>query len=229
MKKLKKIDENRTEIVEERSKTFLRPNFLLTRTVNNIVNQVKVPKMTPKKRKLDDTSYTDFDNDIETKALKALSKDSFTIAIPLYTFVDSPVQNKKDVTIKILNVDPLILDSIETANNLKELYASKETNPKITYGCKYCDKCNFRTEHNLLIHVKFSHLCKFCLKCFKKENLLQSHIKKLHSISYCTICNVGLNKHLLKNHLKKIHDLELPSNVNLINCNAREVLIDDIV
>lgn len=240
MRKLKKVDKNRAEIVvEQPKKSSLKPNFLLTKTVSNILNQVKVPKVTPRKRKLEtmDVELPEItprkkkviETDIEMTDMQAEKKeieDSNKFAIPTYFFVDSKTQTKSNVTVKQLNVEPLILDSGESLRNLKEFIASKETNPKIVYDCKYCDKKNLKTEHSLLIHVKFAHLCVHCLKCFKKESLLNQHVKKEHQTSYCTICNAEFNKQLVKNHLKKLHNIDLPANSNLIRSSDRETLVE---
>ena len=147
------------------------------------------------------------------------------IITPHYFF--NTWQNSEGKRVKRINVVPKERHVDEHDQFNFELEFGQDEENEIIQ-CKYCEKA-FTIEHHSMVHLRKSHLCSLCLKCFKKSKDLNSHVKTHNSFTciYCKQTHKTFHSNALyKVHLKKNHNIQLPAHLNLIDSDCREILHD---
>ena len=101
-------------------------------------------------------------------------------------------------------------------NNMKR-HGLKHNKVKIKHeSClRQCSKCEYRTKwksnlnkHYERVHVQDKNFpCPTCGKIFKKQTLLEKHMKNAHALHKCTHCDYQSNyKSGLKKHIEFVHE-----------------------
>lgn len=127
---------------------------------------------------------------------------------------DSESTRKRIKTLKPSAVIPMDL------NQINELCLSPleiDSDAQSIYKCNHCPKA-FAAPHHLMIHLRKSHLCQYCLATFSKINDLYSHVKEMHKTFDCLLCSKEFQSNgNLRQHMRKNHGIFLPAHISLLN------------
>lgn len=127
---------------------------------------------------------------------------------------DSESYRKKIKTLKPSAVIPPDL------NKIYELCMSPiafDGDTQSIYKCSHCPKA-FAAPHHLMIHMRKSHMCQYCLATFSKINDLYSHVKEMHKTFDCLLCSKEFQSNgNLRQHMRKNHSIFLPAHISLLN------------
>lgn len=127
---------------------------------------------------------------------------------------DSESYRKKIKTLKPSAVIPPNLDKI---NELCMSPIEIDGDTQSIYKCSHCPKA-FAAPHHLMIHMRKSHMCQYCLATFSKINDLYSHVKEMHRTFDCLLCNKEFQSNgNLRQHMRKNHSIFLPAHISLLN------------
>ncbi|XP_055315130.1 zinc finger protein 423-like [Sitodiplosis mosellana] len=127
---------------------------------------------------------------------------------------DSESYRKKIKTLKPSAVIPPDLDKI---NELCMSPMEIDGDTQSIYKCSHCPKA-FAAPHHLMIHMRKSHMCQYCLATFAKINDLYSHVKEMHKTFDCLLCSKEFQSNgNLRQHMRKNHSIFLPAHISLLN------------
>lgn len=127
---------------------------------------------------------------------------------------DSESYRKKIKTLKPSAVIPPDLDKI---NELCMSPMELDGDTQSIYKCSHCPKA-FAAPHHLMIHMRKSHMCQYCLATFSKITDLYSHVKEMHKTFDCLLCNKEFQSNgNLRQHMRKNHSIFLPAHISLLN------------
>ncbi|GAB0090829.1 hypothetical protein DMENIID0001_055930 [Sergentomyia squamirostris] len=118
--------------------------------------------------------------------------------------------------LKTLDITGVIITQDQNVGELKEEIIQDEQDKDDMFLCRYCPKAFF-SAHHLMMHLKKSHMCQFCLQGFNKVNDLHQHIEHEHYKFECHFCPREFSSNNnLRTHLKRRHGIHLPAHVSLI-------------
>lgn len=127
---------------------------------------------------------------------------------------DSESTRKRIKTLKPSAVIPMDLKQI---NELCLSPLEIDSDTQSIYKCNHCPKA-FAAPHHLMIHLRKSHLCQYCLATFSKINDLYSHVKEFHKTFDCLLCSKEFQSNgNLRQHMRKNHGIFLPAHISLLN------------
>lgn len=127
---------------------------------------------------------------------------------------DSESYRKKIKTLKPSAVIPPDLNKI---NELCMSPIEFDGDSQSIYKCSHCPKA-FAAPHHLMIHMRKSHMCQYCLATFSKINDLYSHVKEMHKTFDCLLCSKEFQSNgNLRQHMRKNHSIFLPAHISLLN------------
>lgn len=132
----------------------------------------------------------------------------------------SESHRKNIKTLKPSAVIPPDLDKINELLGLSPLDSDGDT--QSIYKCSHCPKA-FAAPHHLMIHMRKSHLCQYCLATFSKINDLYTHVKEMHKTFECLLCGKEFQSNgNLRQHMRKNHSIFLPAHISLLNISDME-------
>lgn len=177
----------------------------------------------------------------ETNTLDSASRIGVNIALPYFmianntTNADPVVQNdnetlsndnKKNDTsqsvthskpIKTLTASLIVPTSLEQINELAVSSLQTEDDAQSIFKCSHCPKA-FAAPYHLMIHMRKSHLCQYCLSTFNKITELYEHVKEAHQSFDCLLCDKEFQSNgNLRQHMRKNHAIFLPAYISLLN------------
>lgn len=132
----------------------------------------------------------------------------------------SESHRKNIKTLKPSAVIPPDLDKINELLGLSPLDSDGDI--QSIYKCSHCPKA-FAAPHHLMIHMRKSHLCQYCLATFSKINDLYTHVKEMHKTFECLLCGKEFQSNgNLRQHMRKNHSIFLPAHISLLNVSDME-------
>lgn len=129
---------------------------------------------------------------------------------------DSESYRKKIKTLKPSAIIPPDLNKInEMCRSPMKINGDIDT--QSIYKCSHCPKA-FASPQHLMIHMRKSHMCQYCLATFSKINDLYSHVKEAHQTFDCLLCSKEFQSNgNLRQHMRKNHSIFLPAHISLLN------------
>lgn len=126
------------------------------------------------------------------------------------------VQRKQVKTLKPSAIIPSDLNKINELLSMSPL--ENDTDPKTTiFKCNHCPKA-YAAPHHLMVHLRKSHLCQYCLATFVKINDLYGHVKEMHRTFECLLCGKAFQSNgNLRQHLRRHHFIFLPAHISLLS------------
>lgn len=120
--------------------------------------------------------------------------------------------------IKTLTPSAIIPDNLDKINELCMLPEDVNGDGHSIYKCNYnCPKA-FATPYHLMVHMRKSHMCQYCLGTFTKINDLYEHVKDVHKTFNCLLCSKEFQSNgNLRQHMRKNHSIFLPAHISLLN------------
>lgn len=135
---------------------------------------------------------------------------------------DGNTQRKQVKTLKPSAIIPSDLNKINELLSMPPL--ENDTDAKSTiFKCSHCPKA-YAAPHHLMVHMRKSHLCQYCLATFSKITDLYGHVKEMHRTFECLLCGKEFQSNgNLRQHMRKNHSIFLPAHISLLNVsNANE-------
>lgn len=131
---------------------------------------------------------------------------------------DSNVQRKQVKTLKPSAIIPSDLNKINELLSMPPLENDTDTNTKSTiFKCSHCPKA-YAAPHHLMVHMRKSHLCQYCLATFSKITDLYGHVKQMHRTFECLLCGKEFQSNgNLRQHMRKNHSIFLPAHISLLS------------
>lgn len=129
---------------------------------------------------------------------------------------DIKMQRKQ---IKTLKPSARITSDVTKINELLSMsLLDTDTDTKSTiFKCSHCPKA-YAAPHHLMVHMRKSHLCQYCLATFSKITDLYGHVKEIHRTFECLICGKEFQSNgNLRQHMRKNHSIFLPAHISLLN------------
>lgn len=128
---------------------------------------------------------------------------------------DPDSHRKKIKTLKPSAIIPPDLDKINELLGISPLESDNDA--QSIFKCSHCPKA-FAAPHHLMIHMRKSHLCQYCLATFSKINDLYGHVKEMHKTFECLLCGKEFQSNgNLRQHMRKNHSIFLPAHISLLN------------
>lgn len=129
-------------------------------------------------------------------------------------------ESKKIRTLKPSAVITSDLDKINELLNMSPLESTTNDDSHAIFKCNHhCPKA-FATPHHLMIHMRKSHLCQYCMATFSKINDLYTHVKEMHKTFECLLCRKEFQSNgNLRQHMRNNHSIFLPAHISLLNCS----------
>lgn len=131
---------------------------------------------------------------------------------------DGNVQRKQVKTLKPSAIIPSDLNKINELLSMPPLENDTDTDNKLTiFKCSHCPKA-YASPHHLMVHMRKSHLCQYCLATFSKITDLYGHVKEEHRTFECLLCSKEFQSNgNLRQHLRKNHSIFLPAHISLLS------------
>ncbi|XP_031619616.1 uncharacterized protein LOC116338475 [Contarinia nasturtii] len=131
--------------------------------------------------------------------------------------VDEDSQDSYRKKIKTLKPSAVIPPDLDKINELCMSPMELDGDTQSIYKCSHCPKA-FAGSHHLMIHMRKSHMCQYCLSTFSKINDLYSHVKEMHKTFDCLLCSKEFQSNgNLRQHMRKNHSIFLPAHISLLN------------
>lgn len=129
---------------------------------------------------------------------------------------DNIIHRKQVKTLKPSAIIPADLNKINELLSMSPL--EDDTDPKSTiFKCSHCPKA-YAAPHHLMVHLRKSHLCQYCLATFEKINDLYGHVKEMHRTFECLLCGKEFQSNgNLRQHMRKHHTIFLPAHISLLS------------
>lgn len=120
--------------------------------------------------------------------------------------------------IKTLTPSAIIPDNLDKINDLCMEPSEVGGDGGLSiYKCTYCPKA-FAAPYHLMLHMRKSHVCQYCLSTFSKINDLYDHVKETHKTFSCLLCSKEFKSNgNLRQHIRKNHSIHLPAHISLLN------------
>lgn len=119
--------------------------------------------------------------------------------------------------VKTLTASMIVPTSLAQINELCVTTLQTEDDSQSIYKCNHCPKA-FAAPYHLMIHMRKSHLCQYCLATFSKINDLYDHVKETHQSFDCLLCSKEFQSNgNLRQHMRKNHSIFLPAHISLLN------------
>lgn len=119
--------------------------------------------------------------------------------------------------VKTLTASIIVPNDLEQINKLGLSPLRTEDDAQSIYQCTHCPKA-FAAPYHLMIHMRKSHLCQYCLSTFDKINELYEHVKEAHQTFDCLLCGREFQSNgNLRQHMRKNHSIFLPAYISLLN------------
>lgn len=129
---------------------------------------------------------------------------------------DANVQRKQVKTLKPSAIIPSDLNKINELLSMSPLENDTDTKSTI-FKCSHCPKA-YAAPHHLMVHLRKSHLCQYCLATFIKITDLYGHVKEMHRTFECLLCGKEFQSNgNLRQHMRKHHSIFLPAHISLLN------------
>lgn len=138
------------------------------------------------------------------------------------SFLEKNDNNKETIVrkiIKTLKPSAVIPTDLSNINELSisPLESDNDDDGQSIYKCSHCPKA-FAAPYHLMIHMRKSHLCQYCLETFTKINDLYDHVKDVHRTFNCLLCDKEFQSNgNLRQHMRKNHSIFLPAHISLLN------------
>lgn len=136
---------------------------------------------------------------------------------------DGNVQRKQVKTLKPSAIIPSDLNKINELLSMPPLENDTDTDTKSTiFKCSHCPKA-YAAPHHLMVHMRKSHLCQYCLSTFSKITDLYGHVKEMHKTFECLLCGKEFQSKTfqsngnLRQHMRKNHSIFLPPHISLLS------------
>lgn len=183
-------------------KTKPKPNDITETNENKIGVNIALPHFIITNVDTDEHETQDIDNGMKNEDVDANS--------------DSESYRKKIRTLRPSAVIPPDLEKIhELCRSPMEI--DDDGDAQSIYKCSHCPKA-FAAPHHLMIHMRKSHMCQYCLATFSKINDLYSHVKEIHKTFDCLLCSKEFQSNgNLRQHMRKNHSIFLPAHISLLN------------
>lgn len=141
---------------------------------------------------------------------------------------DDKMQRKRVKTLKPSAIIPSDLSKINELLSMSPLENDTDTDTKSTiFKCSHCPKA-YASPHHLMVHMRKSHLCQYCLETFSKITDLYGHVKEMHRTFECLLCAKEFQSNgNLRQHMRKNHSIFLPAHISLLsvsNVNESDTL-----
>lgn len=135
---------------------------------------------------------------------------------------DTKMQRKQVKTLRPSAFVPPDLNKINELLSISPLESDTDTTSTI-FKCSHCPKA-YAAPHHLMVHMRKSHLCQYCLATFSKITDLYGHVKEMHRTFECLLCSKEFQSNgNLRQHMRKNHSIFLPAHISLLNVsNANE-------
>lgn len=135
---------------------------------------------------------------------------------------DPKMQRKQVKTLRPSAFVPPDLNKINELLSMSPLDSDTDTTSTI-FKCSHCPKA-YAAPHHLMVHMRKSHLCQYCLATFSKITDLYGHVKEMHRTFECLLCSKEFQSNgNLRQHMRKNHSIFLPAHISLLNVsNANE-------
>lgn len=125
--------------------------------------------------------------------------------------------SKNEKKIKTLRPSAIIPPNLEKINELSMSPMEMDADLQAIYKCSHCPKA-FASSHHLMIHMRKSHMCQYCLATFPRITDLCSHVKEMHKTFDCLLCSKEFQSNgNLRQHMRKNHSIFLPAHISLLN------------
>lgn len=136
-------------------------------------------------------------------------------------FMDNKVDANKakppTKPVKTLIASVIVPNSLAEINELCVSSLQAEDDAESIFQCSHCPKA-FAAPYHLMIHMRKSHLCQYCLSTFAKINDLYEHVKEAHASYDCLLCSREFQSNgNLRQHMRKNHSIFLPAYISLLN------------
>lgn len=119
--------------------------------------------------------------------------------------------------IKTLTASLIVPTSLEQINELAVSSLQTEDDAQSIFKCSHCPKA-FAAPYHLMIHMRKSHLCQYCLSTFNKITEFYEHVKEAHQSFDCLLCDKEFQSNgNLRQHMRKNHAIFLPAYISLLN------------
>lgn len=129
---------------------------------------------------------------------------------------DGNIQRKQVKTLKPSAIIPSDLNKINELLSMPPLENDTDTKSTI-FKCSHCPKAYASPKH-LMVHLRKSHLCQYCLATFSKITDLYGHVKEMHRTFECLLCGKEFQSNgNLRQHMRKNHSIFLPAHISLLN------------
>lgn len=168
-----------------------------------------------------------------TETQETSNKIGVNIALPHFIITESDFDdetsylekndnNKEAIVrkiIKTLKPSAVIPTDLNNINELSisPLESDNDDDGQSIYKCSHCPKA-FAAPYHLMIHMRKSHLCQYCLETFTKINDLYDHVKDVHRTFNCLLCDKEFQSNgNLRQHMRKNHSIFLPAHISLLN------------
>lgn len=130
---------------------------------------------------------------------------------------DDDSQESYRKKIKTLKPSAVIPPDLAKINELCMSPMEIDNDTQSIFKCSHCPKA-FSSSHHLMIHMRKSHMCQYCLSTFSKINDLYSHVKEMHKTFDCLLCSKEFQSNgNLRQHMRKNHSIFLPAHISLLN------------
>lgn len=126
------------------------------------------------------------------------------------------LQRKQVKTLKPSARIPSDLNKINELLSMS-LLENDTDNKSTIFKCSHCPKA-YAAPHHLMVHMRKSHLCQYCLATFAKITDLYGHVKETHRTFECLLCGKEFQSNgNLRQHMRKNHSIFLPAHISLLN------------
>lgn len=133
--------------------------------------------------------------------------------------VNTNSQRKQVKTLKPTAIIPADLNKINELLSMSPLEIDIDTKSTI-FKCSHCPKA-YAAPHHLMVHLRKSHLCQYCLATFVKINDLYGHVKEMHRTFECLLCGKEFQSNgNLRQHMRKHHSIFLPAHISLLSVST---------
>lgn len=130
---------------------------------------------------------------------------------------DNPKAAARRKPAKTLTASVIVPSSLAQINELCVSTLQTEDDSHSIFKCNHCPKA-FAAPYHLMIHMRKSHLCQYCLATFSKINDLYDHVKEVHQSFDCLLCSKEFQSNgNLRQHMRKNHSIFLPAHISLLN------------